>query len=116
MSDFERATRQGGEAGAGAGASALRLGFRLCEVRMRRQKYRMCELTKPVDGGVARMISWIREEIAIPGQTLMRLEDTDTGVIENGWTVESAATPAYPEELLMRQARDYRKQRAASDI
>jgi hypothetical protein len=83
---------------------------------MRRRKYQMCELTKPVDGGVARMISWIRAEIAIPGRKLKGLEDTDTGVIEQGLTVESAATPAYPEELLMRQARDYRKQRAASDI
>ena len=83
---------------------------------MRRQMYQMCELTKPVDGGVARMISWIRAEIAIPGRRLKGLEDTDTGGIENGWTVESVATPAYPEEILMRQARDYRKQRAASDI
>jgi hypothetical protein len=78
--------------------------------------YQMCELTKPVDGGIARMISWIRAEVAIPGKKLDRLVDTDTGVIENGWTVESAALPAYPETTLMRQARDYKKQRQASDI
>jgi hypothetical protein len=78
--------------------------------------YQMCELTKPVDGGVARMISWIRAEIAIPGRRLKGLEDTDTGRIEHGWTVESAGQPAYPEHVLMRSARDYRKQRGASDI
>jgi len=83
---------------------------------MKQQMYQMCELTKPVEGGIARMISWIRAEVAIPGKTLDRLEDTDTGAIENGWTVESAAHPAYPENVLMRQSRDYRKQRSASDI
>ena len=65
----------------------------------RQQMYKMCELTKPVDGGVARMTSWIRAEIAIPGKTLDRLEDTDTGRIEHGWTVASAALPAYPENV-----------------
>jgi hypothetical protein len=83
---------------------------------MKRQMYQMCELTKPVEGGVARMITWIRAEIAIPGRLLKGLEDTDTGRIEHGWTVESAAIPAFPETVLMRQSRDYRKQRAASDI
>jgi hypothetical protein len=83
---------------------------------MKRQMYQMCELTKPVEGGVARMVSWIRAEIAIPGRQLRGLEDTDTGRMEHGWTVASVARPAYPEDLLLRQSRDYRKQRAASDI
>lgn len=82
----------------------------------RQQMYKMCELFKPVDGGVARMMSWIRAEIAIPGKTLDRLEDTDTGRIGYGWTVASAALPAYPENLLMVRSRDYKRQRDASDI
>lgn len=83
---------------------------------MKRQMYQMCELTKPVDGGVARMISWIRSEIALPGRRLRGLEDADTGRIETGWTVESVAVPAYPESALLRDARDWKKQRNASDI
>lgn len=83
---------------------------------MRRQMYQMCDLTEPVNGGVARMTSWIRSEVAIPGKMLDRLEDTDTGQIENGWSVESAALPAYPENVLLRQSRDHKKQRDASDI
>jgi hypothetical protein len=83
---------------------------------MKRQMYQMCELTKPVEGGVARMISWIRAEIAIPGRALRGLEDSDTGRIEHGWTVESVANPPYAENVLMRDARDWRKQRGASDI
>jgi hypothetical protein len=56
-----------------------------------RQMYKMCELTKPVVGGsVARMISWVREEAAVPGQ------------VEHGWKVESVSTPAFPEMVLMR--------------
>ena len=82
----------------------------------RQQMYKMCELFKTVDGGVARMMSWIRAEIAIPGKTLDRLEDTDTGRIESGWTVVSATLPAYPENLLMVRSRDYKRQRDASDI
>src|SRR4051812_7378521 len=73
------------------------------EVFMKRQMYKMCELTKPVEGGVARMISWIRAEVALPGRLLDRLEDTDTGRIENGWRVESVALPAYPENVLMQR-------------
>lgn len=82
----------------------------------RQQMYKMCELSKEVEGGTARMTSWIRAEIAIPGEVLDRLEDTDTGQIEHGWTVVSAAAPAYPEFVLMARARDYKKQRDASDI
>jgi hypothetical protein len=82
----------------------------------RQQMYVMCQLVKPVEGGVARMVSWIREEVALPGRLLVNLEDTDTGRIEHGWRVESAGGPAYPENVLMTRSRDHRKQRAASDI
>ena len=82
----------------------------------RQQMYKMCELSKPVEGGTARMTSWIRAEIAVPGNVLDRLEDTDTGRIETGWTVVSATLPAYPENVLMARSRDYKKQRDASDI
>jgi len=82
----------------------------------RLQTYMQCQLSKPVDGGVARMVSWIRSEIAVPGNLLGRLEDADTGRIETGWRVDSASGPAMPESVLLRQSRDYRKQRQASDI
>jgi hypothetical protein len=78
--------------------------------------YKMCALSKPVEGGTARMISWIRAEVALPGRVLDRLEDTDTGRIENGWRVDWATQPAYPEDVLMHRSRDYRRQREASDI
>ena len=83
---------------------------------MRRQMYKMCQLSKPVEGGTARMISWIRAEIARPGNVLNRLEDTDTGRVESGWRVDWATLPAYPEDVLMLRSRDHKKQRDASDI
>jgi hypothetical protein len=66
--------------------------------------YLMCQLSKPVDGGIARMTSWIRQAVAIPGTLLDRLEDTETGVIEAGWRVDTASGPAYPESLLMKRS------------
>lgn len=83
----------------------------------REQMYLQCQLSKPLDGGaVARMVSWIRQEVAVPGNVLGNLEDTDTGRIETGWRVDTATGPAMPERVLMKQSRDYTKQRQASDI
>ena len=83
----------------------------------RQQMYVQCELSKRMeDGGVARMVSWIRQEVALPGRLLRGLEDTDTGRIEHGWRVDAAAGVPMPESVLMRQSRDYTKQRKASDI
>jgi hypothetical protein len=83
----------------------------------RRQMYLQCQLSKALEGGaVARMVSWIREEVAIPGRVLRNLEDTDTGRIETGWRVDSAAGPPMPEQLLLKRSRDYTKQRLASDV
>jgi hypothetical protein len=83
----------------------------------RQQMYVQCELSKRTpDGGVARMVSWIRREIAIPGNLLGRLEDTDTGRFETGWRVDSAGGTPMPEKVLMKQSHEYTKQRRASDI
>ena len=83
----------------------------------RPQMYLQCQLSKPLEGGaVARMVSWIRQEVAIPGRVLRNLEDTDTGRIETGWRVDTATGPAMPEQLLLRQSRDYTRQRLASDV
>ena len=83
----------------------------------RQQMYVQCELSKRMeDGGVARMVSWIRREVAIPGRVLRRLEDTDTGRVEHGRRVDTAAGTPMPENVLMRQSRDYTKQRKASDV
>ena len=78
--------------------------------------YKQCTLTKRLDDGTAYMVSWIRAEIAVKGNVLDRLEDTDTRRIETGWTVLTATEPALPEGLLLARSRDYRKTRAASDI
>ncbi len=66
--------------------------------------YLMCQLSKPVEGGVARMTSWIRQAVAKPGAVLGRLEDTETGVFETGWQVDSASGPALPESLLLKRS------------
>ena len=78
--------------------------------------YVMCQLSKDVDGGVARMTSWIRQAIAVPGNVLDRLEDTETGCIQSGWRVETASGPALPEGLLTKNAHDYDKMKRRSDI
>ena len=83
----------------------------------RQQMYLQCQLSKPMgDGVVARMVSWVRQEVAVPGRVLVNLEDPDTGRIENGWRVDSASGPAMPENVLLKQSRDYTKPRRASDI
>lgn len=66
--------------------------------------YLLCHLSKPVEGGVARMTSWIRQAVAKPGAVLSRLEDTETGVFETGWRVDSASGPAFPESLLLKRS------------
>ena len=78
--------------------------------------YVQCELTKAVEGGVARMVSWIRQAVAVPGKVIDRLEDTETGAIENGWTVENVTYPALPEKALLRNAHDYDKMKRRTDI
>ena len=55
-------------------------------------------------------------KVAIPGRLSASLEDTDTGRIETGWRVDTAAGHAMPERVLLKQSRDYTKQRKASDI
>ena len=78
--------------------------------------YKQCLLSKPVDGGQAFMISWIRQAVAIPGNRLRGLEDPETGRIENGWSVVNATEPALPEHVLLKQSRDWKRTRDASDI
>lgn len=77
--------------------------------------YKQCELTRPLLGGICRMVSWIPERIAIPGKTV-RLKDIDTGEWTEGWKVLYASDPSLPEKMLLKNSRDYRKTRAASDI
>ena len=79
------------------------------------ERFKPCELSRPVDGGVARMVSWIPQEIAVPG-AVVGLKDVETGQRTAGWTVQSAAGPAVPAKILERQSRDYLKTREASDV
>lgn len=82
--------------------------------------YLKCQLTKQVDGGTAYMQSWIKAELAVPGRAISRLEDPETGVIENEWKVVWATEPAMPESTLLLRAHRYdvfgsiRKQRRYS--
>ena len=82
----------------------------------RETRYRQCTLSRPVEGGQAFMVSWIREAVAIPGNVLHKLEDAETGRIEHGWRVVDATEPAMPEHLLLRQSRDWKRTRTASDV
>jgi len=79
------------------------------------QMFKQCELTKPMDGGIARMISWIPERLAI-AQNIVSLKDGESGEKTNGWRVESVAEASLPLTVLMRQSRDHLKTRDASDI
>ena len=71
---------------------------------MKTQTYRQCSLSKPVKDGTAYMHSWIRSEIAVPGQVLDKLEDTETGVWEYGWKVKDVADTELPEKLLIHRS------------
>ena len=77
----------------------------------RRQMYVQFELSKRMEGGgVARMVSWIRQEVALPGRLLRGLEDTDTGRIESGWRVDSAAgTPMPGWRAIQRRTRSRKR-------
>ena len=78
-------------------------------------RFKQCELTKCVDGGTARMVSWIPERIALHG-AVVRLKDSGTGDWTAGWTVASASGPAVAGKLLERHSRDHLRTRRASDF
>jgi hypothetical protein len=78
-------------------------------------RYRQCELTRPQDGGLARMVSWIPESVAMAG-AVVRLKDPETGAWTAGWTVVGVSEPALPARLLERQSRDHLRTRKASDV
>lgn len=77
--------------------------------------YKQCELSKPIDGGVMRMISWIPATIAIAGKTV-GLKDSETGEQTSGWRVENVTEPAIDSRIILQQSRDYLKTRDASDV
>jgi len=76
----------------------------MANARYGEQQYKQCNLCKPVDGGMAFMTSWIRSEIAMPGKVITKLEDTETGVWENGWKVIDASASEMPEHLLIQRS------------
>ena len=84
-------------------------------MRGARDMFKQCELTKPLDGGLARMVSWIPERIARAG-AVVRLKDPETGDWTEGWTVQNVTEPAMPASMLERQSRDHLRTRAASDV
>lgn len=78
--------------------------------------YKQCLLSKPVEGGEAFMVSWIREAVAIPGAALRKLEDPESGRLEEGWHVVNVTEPPMREHVLLKQSRDWKRTREASDI
>jgi hypothetical protein len=79
------------------------------------EMFKQCELTKPMDGGLARMISWIPAGIAIV-DAVVALKDSESGERTAGWRVANVTEPAVPLKLLERQSRDYLRTRKASDV
>lgn len=75
--------------------------------------YKQCQLSKKIENGIERQISWIPEKFAKTGSYL-ELKSGDKW--ENGWLVESASEPAVEENIITRNSRDYLKTRIASDI
>ncbi|HET6247383.1 MAG TPA: hypothetical protein VFE47_06780 [Tepidisphaeraceae bacterium] len=78
------------------------------------EMYKQCELTKPMDGGLGRMISWIPQRIAVVGK-VVTLKDVDNGTLTAGWRVENVAELLLSEKILQRQSRDHLRTRKASD-
>jgi len=79
------------------------------------ETFKQCELVKPIDGGICRMISWIPAKVAVL-QLCVRLKDSESGEWTEGWTVLNVTEPAVPGRLLERQSRDYLRTRDASDV
>jgi hypothetical protein len=77
--------------------------------------FKQCELTRPQSGGIARMISWIPQRLAIAG-ALVSLKDSESGEKTSGWRVEFVGEPALDAKVLERQSRDHLRTRNASDI
>ena len=80
-----------------------------------RGTFNQCELSKAIDGGTGRMVTWIPSRIAHVG-AVVRLKDPDNGKWTDGWKVESVAQPPFEEKFLVERSRDYRRQRNGSDI
>jgi len=70
-------------------------------MKKKKPKFRQCRLTRKVENGEARMVSFLPEKFAIVGKVL-KLKDEDTGKWTNGWIVESAGD-------LVDEPPDYRK-------
>ena len=79
------------------------------------EMFKQCELVKPAEDGVCRMISWIPAKIAVP-ELRVRLKDSESGEWTEDWTVLNVTEPAVPAKLLERQSRDYLRTRDASDV
>lgn len=79
---------------------------------MAEQMYLQCELVKEIDGGVEcggstqRMVSWIRQEIAVVGNVLDGLKDTSNGLVRDGWTVANVTGPAMAERFLVERSHE----------
>lgn len=73
-------------------------------------KYSQCLLKK----GNTQMTSWIPEKFASKNRIIKLKNDDNTW--DNGWQVMEAGSLFMDEEMVMERSRDFKKQRAASDI
>jgi hypothetical protein len=68
----------------------------------RQTLYKQCELTRPVEDGLAREVAWIPEKFAVPGRYVKL--DRMPEAIRDGWRVENATGPAVEEHVLVQQS------------
>jgi hypothetical protein len=76
--------------------------------------YRQCRLTKKVAGSTLEQTCWIPSQFAREGKVL-RLRGDD-GAWDNGWVVVSVGPFEQSEEEALRGARDWTRNRQATDV
>jgi hypothetical protein len=75
--------------------------------------YRQCELSRPVQAGVQRLVTWLDAAVARAGAKVT-IKDLDTGERLPGWRIDSVAGPALPAETVEYQSRDHVRMRDAN--
>ena len=78
--------------------------------------YRQCglERNRP-DGNKEYMITWLPEKYAVAGKYL-KLKTNETEKWVDGWMVQSVGDSRREEAEAIERSRDFKRQRAASDI
>jgi hypothetical protein len=80
---------------------------------MKCETYCQCTLERQVPEGKQTIVSWIPEQFATVGE-IRKLKNAE-GIWSEGWIVKSASPPM-EAKIVEANARNYLKQRKASDI